>query len=568
VWHTAHGGGPFITPSVLETQFAITLYVAAVAVTGLGLAAAVQWERAQATGALKQSEERLRLALDAARTGIWFWSVDNNSVTWDGNLRQLFALAPEERIATYQDFLQRVYPEDRDLVDESVRKALAEGGDADYEFRIALPDGEIRWIASRSEVGRDETGRARYMTGVCLDATPRRLAEERLRRAHRMESVGRLAGGVAHEANNQMTVVLGAARLVLGRPDLADDVRADLEYIRRAAERTAAVTAQLLAYSRQQFMRPEVLDVNALVQGWEPVLRRIMGEDCLVRLRLGADVGRVKADPGQLEQVLLNLALNARDAMSHGGSLTLESYRTDLTPGYARLKPEADIRPGPYVVLALSDTGHGMDRLTASRIFEPFFTSKEPGQGTGLGLSTVYGIVKQSDGYVWVYSEPGRGSTFRVYLPSTSERPTPAEEPGPIPPASVAGERILVVEDDEAVREIARRALEEAGYEVLVAESGHDALELVQETGRPVRLALIDMVLPGMSGPELALEMATRAPGTRVIFTSGYPDGEIRRRGLLAAAATFIQKPFTPEALVRTVQQELDPGPAPATEVS
>ena len=568
VWHTAHGGGPFITPSVLETQFAITLYVAAVAVTGLGLAAAVQWERAQATGALKQSEERLRLALDAARTGIWFWSVDNNSVTWDGNLRQLFALAPEERIATYQDFLQRVYPEDRDLVDESVRKALAEGGDADYEFRIALPDGEIRWIASRSEVGRDETGRARYMTGVCLDATPRRLAEERLRRAHRMESVGRLAGGVAHEANNQMTVVLGAARLVLGRPDLAGDVRADLEYIRRAAERTAAVTAQLLAYSRQQFMRPEVLDVNALVQGWEPVLRRIMGEDCLVWLRLGADVGRVKVDPGQLEQVLLNLALNARDAMSHGGSLTLESYRTDLTPGYARLKPEADIRPGPYVVLALSDTGHGMDRLTASRIFEPFFTTKEPGQGTGLGLSTVYGIVKQSDGYVWVYSEPGRGSTFRVYLPSTSERPTPAEEPELIPPASVAGERILVVEDDEAVRQIARRALEEAGYEVLVAESGHDALELVQETGRPVRLALIDMVLPGMSGPELALEMATRAPGTRVIFTSGYPDGEIRRRGLLAAAATFIQKPFTPEALVRTVQQELDPGPAPATEVS
>ena len=373
-----------------------------------------------------------------------------------------------------------------------------------------------------------------------------------------MESVGRLAGGVAHEANNQMTVVLGAARLVLGRRDLSDDVRADLEYIQRAAERTAAVTAQLLAFSRQQFMRPEVLDVNDLVRRWEPVLRRIMGEDCLVTLRLGADVGRVKVDPGQLEQVLLNLALNARDAMSHGGSLTLESYLTDLTPGYARLKPEADIRPGPYVVLALSDTGHGMDRVTASRIFEPFFTTKEPGQGTGLGLSTVYGIVKQSEGYVWVYSEPGRGSTFRVYLPCTSEQAAATEEPASVPLTAAAGERILVVEDDEPVRQIARRALEEAGYEVLVAESGHDALELVQEAGRPVRLALIDLVLPGMSGPELALEMATRAPGTRVIFTSGYPDGEIRRRGLLAAAATFIQKPFTPEALVRTVQQELD----------
>ena len=569
VWHTAHGGGPFISANSLDTQFAVTLYLGALAITGLVLAAAVRWERAQATEALKQSQERLRLALDAARMGIWFWSVEDNRVTWDPGLRQLFGLAPGERVSTYEDFLARVHPDDRELVAESVRRALHDGGDSDYEFRVLLPGGEVRWIATRGEVGRDETGRARYMTGVCLDATPRRLTEDRLRRAQRMESVGRLAGGVAHEANNQMTVVLGAARLILGHPDLSEEVRTDIDYIRKAAERTAAVTAQLLAYSRQQLMRPEVIDLNDFVRLWEPVLRRTMGEDCLVTVHLATKVGCVRVDPGQLEQVLLNLALNARDAMSHGGSLSLESYRTDLTPAYARLKPEADIKAGPYAVLAISDTGHGMDRATAARIFDPFFTTKEPGQGTGLGLSTAYGIVKQSEGYLWVYSEPGHGSTFKVYLPCISGPATvPEEEPPPVRLAVGSGERILVVEDDEPVREIARRALEEAGYEVVAAESGPVALELLRATDRPIRLAVIDIVLPGMSGPEIALEVAVRAPGVRVIFTSGYPDSEIRRRGLLATPTTFIQKPFTPEALVRTVQQELDAGPAPATEVS
>jgi two-component system cell cycle sensor histidine kinase/response regulator CckA len=311
-----------------------------------------------------------------------------------------------------------------------------------------------------------------------------------------------------------------------------------------------------------------VIELNDFVRLWEPVLRRTVGEDCLVNVRLAPDLGCVRVDPGQLEQVLLNLALNARDAMSHGGSLSLESYRAELTPAYARLKPEADIKPGPYAVLAISDTGHGMDRATAARIFDPFFTTKEPGHGTGLGLSTAYGIVKQSEGYLWVYSEPGQGSTFKVYLPCTAGPAAVPEEPPPVRLAVGAGERILVVEDDEAVREIARRALEEAGYEVVVAESGPVALQLLRETDRPAQLAVIDLVLPGMSGPEIALEVAVRAPGVRVIFTSGYPDSEIRRRGLLATATTFIQKPFTPEALVRAVQQELDAGPAPATEVS
>jgi len=573
VWHTAQGGGPFVATTVMGTRFAITLYLTALAVTGLVLAAAVQWERGWATRALSQSEERLRLALDSARMGIWFWSVDSNNLIWDDNLRRLFGLLAGERVSTYEDFLHRVHPDDRAGLDDSVRRARAQGGDLDHEFRVLLPGGRVRWIANQGKVGRDETGRVQYMTGVCLDTTERRLAEDRLRRAHRMESIGRLAGGVAHEANNQMTVVLGAARLMLGRSDLPDDLRTDLEYIRKAAERTAAVTAQLLAFSRQQLMRPEVVELNGLVQAWERVLRQVMGEDCVVTVRLRPDVGRIKADPGHLEQVLLNLALNARDAMSHGGTLTVETYRAELTPAYARLKLEAGIRPGSYAVLAVTDTGHGMDRATAAQIFEPFFTTKETGQGTGLGLSTVYGIVKQSDGYVWVYSEPGQGSTFKVYLPLVTEEGAeegaaheipPAMELAPIPMRNGPGEPILVVEDDEAVRQIARRALEGAGHEVLEAANGADALALLSRPARPIRLVLIDLVLPGMSGPELAARVVQLAPGTRVIFTSGYPDGEIARRGLLAPEAAFIQKPFTPEMLVRMVRQGLDPSPAPA----
>jgi PAS domain S-box-containing protein len=558
VWHTVHGGGPFVAATSVGTLFAIAIYLGTVAVTGLVLAATVQRERGQATDALRQSEERLRLALDSARMGIWFWSVETNSLVWDERLRRLYGLAQGERVSSYEQFLDRVHPEDRAFVTDAVREALAGSGDLDYEFRIVLPDGSVRWIADQGQVGRDGAGRPRYLTGVCMDITERRRTEEGLRQAHRMESVGRLAGGVAHEANNQMTVVLGAARLILARPDLPEVVRTDVEYIRRAADRTAAVTAQLLAFSRRQLLKPEVLDLNAVVSGWEPILHRVMGEDCRVTLLLGADCGRIKADPGQLEQVLLNLALNARDAMPHGGSLTIETSRTELTLAYGRLKPGVPIRPGLYAMLAVSDTGRGIEPATANHIFEPFFTTKEPGQGTGLGLSTVYGIVKQSEGYVWAYSEPGLGATFKVYLPLTDEAPRSREEPAPEPPA-VAGERILVVEDDARVREIARRALEDAGYRVLEAETGDQALECVARARDRIAMVLTDVVMPGMSGPELARRVGEVAPGTRVLLMSGYPDGEIGRRGLLAPEAGFIQKPFTPEALVRMVRRTIPP---------
>jgi PAS domain S-box-containing protein len=497
--------------------------------------------------------------------GIWYWSVENNALVWDDNLRALYGLGPADVVAGYEQFLSRVFPEDRAFVSHSVERALKDGEALDYEFRIMLPDGRVRWIADQGKVGRDAQGRPLYLTGVCMDVTERRSAEERLRQAHRMESVGRLAGGVAHETNNQMSVVLGAAAFVLDRADIPDAVRADVEHIRKAADRTSRVTAQLLAFSRRQVLRPVPLDLNALVDSWEGVLGRVMGEDCTVLLRPGEGLGSIRADPGQLEQVLLNLALNARDAMPRGGTLTVETFAAELTPDYARRHSGISIQSGSYAVLAVSDTGHGMSRETLGHVFEPFFTTKSIGHGTGLGLSTVYGIVKQSDGYVWAYSELGRGSTFKIYLPVT--------ETAAVSPASPAhallrpgrGESVLLVEDDEGVRSMTKRALEEGGYRVLEAADGFHALALLTSTDGPIGLVLSDVVMPGMSGRDLAERVAELRPGTPILFTSGYTDGEIVRRGLLDPEAAFIQKPFGPAAIVRIVRQRLEGASLPST---
>jgi PAS domain S-box-containing protein len=564
VWHTVRGGGPFRVESAGETLLAAACYLLVLAVTGLLVASAVWNERDHATHALRRSEERLRLALDAARMGIWYWSVESNVLVWDDNLRALYGLTAGQPVGGYEEFLGRVHPDDRQFVSESVARAIKEGGSLDYEFRILLPDGRVRWIADQGRVERDRDGRPRYLTGVCMDVTDRRSAEERLRQSHRMESVGRLAGGVAHEANNQMSVVIGAADFILRRPDVPDAVRVDVEHIRKAAERTSVVTAQLLAFSRRQILQPVVLDLPSLVTRWESVLRRVMGEDCVVLVRAREGVAPVRADPGQLEQALLNLALNARDAMPRGGTLTVEVFSAVLSDEYLQRRPGINVRSGRYVVLAVSDTGHGMDAKTLSHAFEPFFTTKGVGHGTGLGLSTVYGIVKQSDGYIWAYSEPGQGSTFKLYLPAVDRTTsTPAVS---TPPAASPGrgELILVVEDDEGVRWMTRRILVDAGYRVLDASDGLSALEQFGRDGAAVRLVVIDLVMPGMGGRELADRLARLRPGIPVVFTSGYTDGEIVRRGLLEPGTAFVQKPFDPDAIVRLVRERLDSASLPA----
>ena len=562
VWHTSRGGGPFIGTSGPATLFAAACYLAAVAITGLALAAAVSYERASAAAATELREEELRATLDAARLGTWSWTAADDRVVWDPTMRELFHLAPGESVGTYAEFMARVHPEDRDYTRSSIGQAMERGTRLDFEFRIVLPDGRIRWIANRGRVRLGPDGRVIGLTGVIGDVTDRRATEQQLRQAHRMESLGRLAGGVAHEANNQMSVVIGATDFIGRHPALPLEVKTDLDHIRRAAERTATVTAQLLAFSRRQVLKPVVLDLNEVLQRFVPVLRRSMGEDCRVTLQLDPALAPVRADPGQLEQVVLNLALNARDAMPTGGELVIETAMASVGDGPPLGDAGVAMAPGRYAVLVVRDSGRGMDRGTLANIFEPFFTTKDVGRGSGLGLSTVYGIVKQSGGYIWASSELGQGSTFRIYLPetgSTVERGragAPHSQSGATPGR---GELILVAEDEEQVRKVAARALTEAGYQVLEAANGREALEQAARAPARIRLVLTDVVMPEMSGRELAERLAILLPGTPVLFTSGYTDGEILRRGLLAPESDFLGKPFSPDAVVRAVRERLAP---------
>ena len=436
-----------------------------------------------------------------------------------------------------------------------INRLLLEHGQWEGQLVHVARDGRRLHVASQWVLRRDAEGGPQGVFEVHTDETFRRQMEERTRQSERLEVVGQLAGGVAHEANNQMTVVLGAADFLLRRPELAALARQDVEHIRAAAERTAAITGQLLAFSRRQVLRPQVLDLDETVRGLELVLRRTLGEQSSLEMRLGSAPGLVKADPGQLAQVLLNLVLNSRDAMPVGGRLTIETFSTELTEGYARQHPGVTIQPGAYVVLAVSDTGHGMSRETAARAFEPFYTTKPIGKGTGLGLATVYGIVKQSEGYVWSYSELGKGTTFKIYLPLAVEAKLTGQAPAPAPRAS--GEVVLLVEDETAVREMASRVLQEYGYAVIEASDGREALGLLEQSDGRIRLLVTDVVMPGMNGRELARRAQALSPGLPVLYMSGYTDDEVVRRGLLEAGQPFLQKPFNPETLGGLVAQLL-----------
>jgi two-component system, cell cycle sensor histidine kinase and response regulator CckA len=424
------------------------------------------------------------------------------------------------------------------------------------EMEVVWPDGRrLIMLASAAPVS-DTNGLVRGAVGAFVDITDRRRMDEHLRQVQQMESVGRLAGGVAHEANNQMSVVLGAVHFILEQPDLPESVRDDARHIRRAAERTAAVTSQLLAFSRRQVLRPETLDLNLLVSELKPVLQRAMGEDCVLEWRPDPETGLVRADRGQLEQVFLNLALNARDAMPGPGQLTIETRPFSLEDR-TRLAPDVPVRPGEYACITIADTGLGMSRETLSHLFEPFYTTKEVGKGTGLGLSTVYGTIKQSGGYVWATSELGEGTTFTILLPVTSVTPTltpVTEQAG----GSPAGETVLVVEDEAAVREMAIRGLRGAGYVVIEAQSGPEALRAVAVHQGPLDLIVTDVVMPGMSGRELVQELGRRGLRVPVLFISGYTDDEIIRRGLFERGRPFLSKPFSPQVLAARVGELLE----------
>jgi PAS domain S-box-containing protein len=521
------------------------------------LASALEHRRtrdaAEAAGkALRASEAKFAKAFNANPSGMAITTLEGRLVDVNDSFLATLGYSREEAVGRSTVELG-LWPSAEDRA-EAVQQARLPGRVRTQEIESRTKTGAGRTLLYSAEL--IELDGVPHVLVLTTDITERRQLEEQLRQAVKMEAVGRLAGGVAHDFNNLLTAIIGSADLLLEDLDPASRAREDVNEIRRAGDRAAQLTRQLLAFSRQQPLTPRVIDVNALVADMDRLLRRLIGEDVDLRTVLAPDLGAVRADAGQLEQVIMNLAVNARDAMPGGGKLTIETTNTELDEGYAR--EHATVRPGPCVLLTVSDTGTGMDRETVSHIFEPFFTTKELGKGTGLGLATVYGIVKQSGGHVWVYSEPGHGTTFKIYLPRVSE-PVDGATPVAAGPATLQGtETVLLVEDEAPVRELARRMLEAKGYQVLAAANPADALTLVAGHPEPIQLLVTDVIMPGIDGRELARNLQQARPGLRVLYLSGYANEAIVHRGVLDAGVAFLQKPFTPDTLSRKVRAVLD----------
>ena len=502
--------------------------------------------------ALGLAEERIRFALEASRVGIWEADLKNGTLRWSETLEALHGLPPGGFAGTSDAFLQIVDADDRQTVLETIERSTRLRTDSSIVYRTRWPDGSMHWINSSGRTFYDENGAPARAAGIGLDVTERVRLEEQYRQAQKMEAVGQLAGGIAHDFNNLLTAIEGYCTLLGESGGLDVTQLSYVDEVRRASQRATGLTRQLLAFSRRQILEPRVIDLRDSVVAIEPMLRRLIGEDVEVAVR-ASEPGRVKADPGQIEQVILNLAINARDAMPQGGTLTLEVRATSIDQPYAR--SGTIVQAGRYMLLTVSDTGEGMDAATQVRVFEPFFTTKQKGKGTGLGLSTVYGIVKQSGGYIWLSSEPGKGTTFLVYLPRVDEAIEPAAAPKPTGKLE-GSETILVVEDEQSVRQLVRRVLQRFGYTVLLASAPSEATDLISSTS-PIHLLITDVVLPQMSGRALADQLLPQQPGMRVLYMSGYTDDAIVHHGVLDQGTPFLQKPFTPDALARKVREVL-----------
>jgi PAS domain S-box-containing protein len=534
--------------------------LACLPVVGLAVLVAIYWRTGEAeTANRKRSEEALHLrdrAMEAISQGIFI--IDPAQPGHP----VIYVNPAFERITGYgrEDILGMNWGLCPEAGNNSAGRAEIEIAIREQRPRLVellgyRKDGTSFWASLSLAPIRTAEGRLTHFVGVVTDVSEQKRLEAQLRQSQKMEAIGRLAGGVAHDFNNVLTVILGYSDMLLQKLTPGDASRAPIEEISKAGQRAASLTNQLLAFSRKQVLTPVALNLNTLVADMDKMLRRLIGEDIELTTSLDPALQPAKVDPGQVQQVLMNLVVNARDAMPNGGKLTIKTANVDFDASYAVERPE--LQPGSYVLVAVSDTGCGMDEATKARIFEPFFTTREPGMGTGLGLATVYGIIKQSGGYIYVNSQPGRGSTFRIYFPRAGQETSqPGQDSAPHEIKQNAA-TVLVVEDEDAVRAMAARVLQRNGHAVLQARHGEEALQLSAAHTGPIDLLLTDVVMPQMSGCQLAQRMAPIRPAMKVLYMSGYTDEAIVRHGLLSHEVDFLQKPFTGDILAKRVGELL-----------
>ena len=531
------------------------------AISSAARLAAIAVDRARADSALRRNEERLNLALSASKMGTWDWEIEHDRVSWSDGVEPLFGLSQGSFGQDFAGYLALITEEDQGRVRAAI-DGVVWGDEQNYaiEHRVSWPDGSVHWLECKGQVYRAANGTPTRMAGTVADISARKQAEvalreseEQLRQSQKMEAIGRLAGGVAHDFNNLLTAIGGYSSLALLEFPLDDPRREYLEEIQRASERGASLTKQLLAAGRKQVLAPRLLDLNALVDDLTSLLRRVIGEDVELEWERGSAPAVVLADAGQLEQIIMNLAVNSRDAMPHGGTLSIASSNVQVADGDPRAPA------GSYVVLSVTDSGQGMDEATLARMFEPFFTTKEPGKGTGLGLSTVYGIVQQLSGEIRARSALGRGTQFEIYLPE-QDRGLLSVRPQSIAPAARGGkETVLLVEDESQVRKLIFEVLRARGYQVLAAKDGLEAIPLQEQYAERIDLLITDVVMPGMSGRELAEHVVATRPELKVLFISGYTDDAVLRLGKSGPGTSFLQKPFALDALLQRVRALLDP---------
>jgi two-component system cell cycle sensor histidine kinase/response regulator CckA len=510
-------------------------------------------EKKQAQREIQAWNKRLELAQKAGlRIGLWEWDLVSDRLMWSEEVYRQFGYTRENFRGKGEDLRRRIHPEDVDRMEEATRRVIAGGSDFDMQFRVLRPDGSVAWVESHGVMIRNGGTR---MIGVSIDITEVKNLEQQFLQAQKLEAVGRLAGGVAHDFNNVLMSISSYAEMLVHG---SFDEKKIIKYATRiyeAAMQAASVTRQLLAFSHKQKLEPELLDLDAVIVDLATMMPKMLGEDVVLTTHLGTPLGRVKLDRGQIEQVIMNLAVNARDAMPRGGKLTITTRRVDLDEALA--SEHAGATPGSYLLLSVSDTGSGMDANTKARIFEPFFTTKERGKGTGLGLATVYGIVKQSGGFVRVYSDLGRGSRFDVYLPVSAETVSAAPAPKPDPDYSLAkgSETILLVEDDVGLRTVTGEFLQSIGYAVLEANSSTEALRQCETHASDINLMITDVIMPGLDGVELARAIRIMHPQIRILLMSGYNEGPSTDFGLRSA---MMMKPFSLYELAGKLRELLD----------